>query len=393
MKKKNILIIGSGLVGSSLALFLLKKTDKSIMILEKFSFYNSPQNNYYIALNKSSIKIYKYYKIWEKIKYYSYKVSSLNISEQDRYFNINFDSKEEFQLGYIVNKSILLDIIKKEIIIYKKKKLLEIQDNIKKYFFVLKAQNYSIVNINGINYMFDIIFFSNNISTTKYFNNEIYYKTFDYHQTILSCIIKTNISHNKTAYEKITRIGPCALLPIKKNDFFIIWSIKNSFLIKNPINKLNIKNIFSTYYQYNINNILLIKNINFIPIKSYFNNYKFLHNFIFIGNSWQILHPVAAQGFNFHLRDINFFSNSIKKYKHLNIQVIKKNYLYSKERILDKYIIRYITFILSFYFYYKRNDCISFVVNNFLYFSFSKNNILKKTFLKIMSGDYINNEK
>ena len=115
----NIIIVGSGIVGMTLALMLSKQKCK-VAILDK----NSKKKLLELkdlrtsALSQGSSRILKEISLWDKIKKKAQPISEINVSEGTNINDLNFKSESlnEGPLGYIVDNTYLKTTIFKEIL-------------------------------------------------------------------------------------------------------------------------------------------------------------------------------------------------------------------------------------------------------------------------------------
>ena len=118
-----------------------------------------------------------------------------------------------------------------------------------------------------------------------------------------TCIIKHDLDIS-SASQYFLREGPLAILPINKKSFSLVWSLNNKF--KNKSDK-EIKILISK----RLNRIFLKKNafkieyLNNYPIDFKFNKNFYKKNIVAIGESIYSVYPLAGQGFNLVIRDIN----------------------------------------------------------------------------------------
>ena len=111
---------------------------------------------------------------------------------------------------------------------------------------------------------------------------------------------------NDTAIQIFTNNGPLAFLPVSNNKTSVVYSFKdnkkkeNRFII-NLINHYNSK--------YKINKISKIESFELksLNLRSYYHK-----KFLAFGDLLHKIHPLAGQGFNMTLRDIETFLNIIK---------------------------------------------------------------------------------
>ena len=157
-------------------------------------------------------------------------------------------------------------------------------------------------------------------------NNKISEKVFG-HRAIeenkndkaFTCILKHNSKIN-VSRQYFLKEGPLALLPISDSKLSLIWSMNKNYkkysikeiqsLISNKINYL-----FKNKIKFSLSSV------NSFPINFKFNKKVFIKNVCGIGESTYNFYPIAGQGFNVVLRDIEVLNNYIEQNISLGLQI------------------------------------------------------------------------
>ena len=130
--------------------------------------------------------------------------------------------------------------------------------------------------------------------TKKYFFKTMYknYKSFAY----TAIIDHTKTKKNDTAFQIFTKRGPFAFLPISNIQTSVVFSIKG----QTNVDLDNLIKKYNTKY-----NVLKIGNVNKFQLSS--SNLRSYHykNILAFGDLLHRIHPLAGQGFNMSIRDIN----------------------------------------------------------------------------------------
>ena len=200
---------------------------------------------------------------------------------------MNFEN-DNHQLFSIVQNNKLYEIINKSLSSSKFYK------SIKKKDVVMHFENYDLI----INTDYFSLF------TKKFFNKKIT-KTYD--SLAYTSIIEHEKILNSTAVQIFTKKGPLAFLPISNNKTSIVYSIYNS---KNNT-KENVSELIKQYnFKYKIKKINKIETFD---LKSYILRTYYHKNILAFGDLLHRIHPLAGQGFNMTIRDINILVNIIKE--------------------------------------------------------------------------------
>ena len=142
------------------------------------------------------------------------------------------------------------------------------------------------------------------IFTKKYFNKKIEktYNSFAY-----TTIITHEKISNDIAIQSFTKFGPLAFLPFSQNKTSVVFSVHNS----KSINREKIIKLIKQYnFKYKIKKIEKIENFELksLILRSYYHE-----NILAFGDLLHSIHPLAGQGFNMTIRDLNILLSIIKK--------------------------------------------------------------------------------
>ena len=143
----------------------------------------------------------------------------------------------------------------------------------------------------------------------------------EYDQTALVFNIKHSQPHNNRAYELFLKNGPFALLPMQDpHQSSVVWCEKRG------VEKIDLSNEeFSSYLMMRCKSIYdeveVVTDITKFPLSlSYMDKY-YKDRAVFIGDSLHFIHPVAGQGYNLSIRDIDRLVELFLKYQYLGLDI------------------------------------------------------------------------
>ena len=112
--------------------------------------------------------------------------------------------------------------------------------------------------------------------------------------------------NNHTAVQVFTKYGPLAFLPLSREKTSVVYSVQKKF----GLNSVKVKDEILKHSKfYNLKKISELENFD---LKYSFPR-KFVHkNILCFGDALHKIHPLAGQGFNMTLRDINVLCELIK---------------------------------------------------------------------------------
>ena len=279
-----VCIIGSGLTALALAKALVNQNIFVDLISSNKN--NKINNSRTIGISKSNLNYFN--KNIIDIEKISWKLKTIEVyTDKNKNEKIlNFENSDNQLFSIIKNKK-LYEVLNKSL--FKKQNFKKIES--KKQ--LIKTDKYNlIVNTE-----------QNNAFTKKYFSKKIEKV---YNSSAYTTVINHEKISNQIAVQIFTKIGPLAFLPLSKNKTSIVFSIYNSKNIdrKKIVNLINQHNI-----KYKIKKIERIENFELksFNLRSYYHN-----NILAFGDLLHRIHPLAGQGFNMTIRDINLFINIIK---------------------------------------------------------------------------------
>tara|TARA_B100002052_G_scaffold241305_1_gene225766 strand:+ start:156 stop:1247 length:1092 start_codon:yes stop_codon:yes gene_type:complete len=286
----NVCLIGNNLTTLSLAKNL---TNKNIKVFNYAQIIKNESNTRTIGITNDNLKFFnkeilniKKKMIWdiEKIDIYSEKYKKQKI--------LNFDNNKKGILHMVKNDEIY-DLLEKDLkknTLYKK--------------IYLKNNNLlkKIIKKN-----FDLII---NCDQKNIISKELFFKKIkkNYNSKAFTCIINHKSLNNKTASQIFTKYGPIAFLPISNSKTSIVFSID---INKIKFTKIKIIDLINYYnFKYKIKNFSEVEgfDLSFSVLRNYFQK-----NILAFGDIIHTVHPLAGQGFNISLRDLQVLSKLIQK--------------------------------------------------------------------------------
>ena len=328
----NITIIGGGLIGLACA-HVFSNFGLSVAILEKNpkSSSNKSKDTRTVAVSEGTRQFLDLLDVWKKIKKFSQPIQSIKVIDRKTSNNLNFDNnRRNSNLGYIVKNKILLDILKKHI---SEKKNVKIYNDIeilgyenhrsKNYFYTSNFIFKSDLNVAADGKNSSI---KNLLKITEFKKN--------YKRKSLVINFSHTISHKNTAYEFFYKNGPLAILPMQNtsNKFSssIVWTNTNDYIdALSNFENAKLASVLNDKTENVIGGISKIYSKQSFPISAHINSSFYFQNTIFIGDSAHSFHPIAGQGWNLGMRDLQSLYYLTKKYKSFGIEI--GNSLFCKE--------------------------------------------------------------
>ena len=332
--KCDILIVGAGLTGLMTA-YTLASLKKNIILIDKFDFDKEKQKKVDIrttAISEGSRDFLDKIKIWEQLSTFAEPIKKIHVVDRSDDRKITFhNDKYKKNLGYIIKNSEIKNVTLKRL---KKIKNIKLMKN-----FSLKKINHSnesvVAIFNNLKISASLLIAADgkNSSIGNLFKAKKTIKKYNHSALVLNIFHKKN--HMNTAHEIFFNSGPLAILPMKKinkNVFSssVVWSSRDphfsSSLIKNK--KIMTEILQEKIFKYvgEISNIIGIEKF---PLSAHINNKFYEKRVIYVGDSAHSIHPIAGQGWNLGIKDIENCFLVLKEASMLGLDV-GENYFNKK---------------------------------------------------------------
>ena len=313
MKKHKICIVGGGLTGLISALILSERGLDIDLIVE-----NNVSKIKDLRVTAISEKNMEFLKSTIKninLKLF-YPINKINLFfEKDNHTKnfLNFEENKNLMFFFEnrLTKEHLTKLLKKTKIKVQKKTIKSID----------LAENKVSTNLSSKSYDLVVLCLGSNSPIYKKVNGNREIKK-NYKEHSITCSVKHQIK-NIGAQQFFLKEGPLAILPYNKNKFSVVWSIEDRYFIKNKKNisnylKTKLSNVLKT-------NKLSLGNIQSYPLKLSLKRNYYKKNTIILGDGLHVVHPLAGQGFNLILRDIEKLNELISNNLRLGLNIKDSN--------------------------------------------------------------------
>ena len=321
----NVNIVGGGLIGAATAISLCK-LGYDITILEKnpaYQFGNNALDKRTVAISEGTRLFLNKINIWNELSRHAEPIQRINIIDRSSTNILNFDNKRrKSNLGYIVKNKKLLDVLYHRLLGEKKIKILNnvLISRIQKYNQKIYVETNKHKIVSDLNIAAD----GKNSQIRDLLKTNFYKKNYKKKAIVINFSHSKN--HKNTAYEFFYNDGPLAILPMKsennKNFSSIVWTNNNEYsdnLYKLPEDKLRI--ILNNKVDKYIGDVSRIYNKQLFPLSAHLNLKFYDKKTIYIGDSAHSFHPIAGQGWNLGMKDVESLYNICLDHKRLGIEI------------------------------------------------------------------------
>lgn len=352
----DLVIVGGGLAGASLALALTQAFDKlKILVLEQkapeLAQYHQDFDQKTLAINQYTKEFFDKLKIWPAdvaLNDILTPIKQVHVSMQKAFGQFHFTPPKEYKaLGYIIQAKYLESLILE--------KLLPIQ-NSGKLTWVQPIRELNLQAMPGgwkIGYIdgrenkkhqvsCQCIIGSDGPSSTIKKNLGISDRHSDYHHIATIANVDLTQHHENIAYERFTQDGGAiALLPYGSKRMTLIYTESTE---KAKATQGLSDGDFLEKLTKNMGNRLgftAISKRTQVPLGMKIALHQIARRAILMGNAAHFLHPIAAQGFNLSIQDIVGLIKTIHQDNHqkdLGSTAMLHDYLLAREFIQAQYI-------------------------------------------------------
>jgi 2-octaprenyl-6-methoxyphenol hydroxylase len=318
--KYDVIIIGGGMVGASLACALSAQTHKRIAVIEAYAFNAQAQPSFddrSIALSYGSRRIWEAMGLWRQLEPLIEPIKSIHISDQGHLGAARLHHYEERveALGYVAENRVigglLMQRIKQleHIDWFSPASIEQLEQSEKSVSVVIDAAGCKkelsallLVAADGA------------MSKTRILAGLNIHQQ-DYQQVAVIANVETEYAHNNVAYERFTDAGPVAFLPMTDRRCAVVWTLHadDAERVMALDEETFIKEL-QRRFGFRLGYILTAGKRNAYPL-SYIESEQLVKGrVVVIGNAAHSLHPVSGQGYNLALRDVAELAELIARY-------------------------------------------------------------------------------
>ena len=315
--QQNVIIVGGGMVGLSLAL-MLAKSNIAVKLLEAVKYPNYDDENatpYHssfdarnTALSRRSVQIYQKLGLWEALQQHATPILQVHITEQGSFGKARLIAEQEKveSFGQVIENAWLGRVLLTQV---RQQPLIELIDGVQVTALTQDSDYVQIEatrNDESISATAKLLIAADGRDSFCRQAIGVGVDEHDYDQVAIVTTVQTSKPHQQVGFERFSALGPLALLPLpgeyRRSVVFPVKKGTEAQFLGEENDQYFLDTLQQTYgdragkfektgkrFCYALSQVLAHK--------------QAVGRVVLMGNAAHTIHPVAGQGFNLCLRD------------------------------------------------------------------------------------------
>ncbi|MFK3909641.1 2-octaprenyl-6-methoxyphenyl hydroxylase [Pseudomonas monteilii] len=316
MSRFSLAIIGGGLVGASLAVALqagAKARGWSIVLIEPFAPGDSYQPSYDArssALSFGTRQIYERLGLWQTISHRAEPIRQIQVSDRGRFGSTRLDALEEGvpALGYVVENAWLGQSLWKaldpEVVSWR------CPAEVTRMSAIEGGYRLQLNDDTHLDCDLAVLADGGRSTLREQLGIHVHHRPYD--QRALIANITPGEAHCGQAFERFTEQGPMALLPLPDNRCALVWTrAGNDTARLLEVDDRAFLDELQGVFGYRLGRLQQVGARHVYPLALIESDEQVRPHLVVLGNAAHSLHPIAGQGFNLSLRDVQSLADAL----------------------------------------------------------------------------------
>lgn len=315
--QQEVIIVGGGMVGLSLAL-MLAKADIGVKLLEAIQYPNYDDTNlapYHSsfdarnsALSRRTVQIYQELGLWDALQEHATPIYEVHITEQGSFGKARLKAEQEKveSFGQVIENAWLGRVLLQQV---KQEALIELIDGVQVTSLTQDADWAYIEAIRGAEkaaLQSKLVIAADGRDSFCRKALGIGVSEHDYDQVAIVTTVQTSKPHNHVGFERFSPLGPLALLPLPgEYRRSVVWPVQKGTegeWLGDENDQHFLDALQQTYGDRAGKFQKTGKRFSF-PLSQVLAEKQAVGRVVLMGNAAHTIHPVAGQGFNLCMRD------------------------------------------------------------------------------------------
>lgn len=350
--QQEVIIVGGGMVGLSLAL-MLAKANIAVKLLEAIQYpnyddanlapYHSSFDARNSALSRRSVQIYQELGLWEALQEHAVPILEVHITEQGSFGKARLQAEQEKveSFGQVIENAWLGRVLLTQV---RAEPLIELIDGVKVTSLTqdtdlayLEAQRGSEV----LKLQSKLVIAADGRDSFCRKALGIGVDEHDYDQVAIVTTVQTSKPHNHVGFERFSPLGPLALLPLPgEYRRSVVWPVKKGTEHEwlGEDNDQHFLDALQQTYGDRAGKFQKTGRRFSFPLSQVLAEKQAVGRVVLMGNAAHTIHPVAGQGFNLCMRDayvlVRYLKEQLAQQADLGDAAMLQDY--EKSRLTDQ---------------------------------------------------------
>ncbi|WP_168397560.1 2-octaprenyl-6-methoxyphenyl hydroxylase [Acinetobacter indicus] len=350
--QQEVIIVGGGMVGLSLAL-MLAKANIAVKLLEAIQYpnyddanlapYHSSFDARNSALSRRSVQIYQELGLWDALQEHAVPILEVHITEQGSFGKARLQAEQEKveSFGQVIENAWLGRVLLTQV---RAEPLIELIDGVKVISLTqdadlayLEAQRGSEV----LKLQSKLVIAADGRDSFCRKALGIGVDEHDYDQVAIVTTVQTSKPHNHVGFERFSPLGPLALLPLPgEYRRSVVWPVKKGTEHEwlGEDNDQHFLDALQQTYGDRAGKFQKTGRRFSFPLSQVLAEKQAVGRVVLMGNAAHTIHPVAGQGFNLCMRDayvlVRYLKEQLAQQADLGDAAMLQDY--EKSRLTDQ---------------------------------------------------------
>lgn len=316
--QQQVIIVGGGMVGLSLAL-MLAKSNIAVKLLEAVKYPNFDDENvapYHssfdarnTALSRRSVQIYQKLGLWEALQQHATPILQVHITEQGSFGKARLVAEQEKveSFGQVIENAWLGRVLLTQV---RQQPLIELIDGVQVTSLTQDEDQVQIEAMRNGEYIHSLksklVIAADGRDSFCRQAIGVGVDEHDYDQVAIVTTVQTSKPHQHVGFERFSALGPLALLPLPgEYRRSVVWPVKKGTEAEwlGEENDQHFLNALQETYGDRAGKFEKTGKRFSYPLSQVLADKQAVGRVVLMGNAAHTIHPVAGQGFNLCLRD------------------------------------------------------------------------------------------
>ena len=307
-RHSDVLVVGGGLVGASLAL-ALGRAGLDVAIVEAHPFRINEQPNYderSIALAQGSQRIFTGMGLWDALQKEVCPIHTIHVSDRGHFGFTRLKREQEGveALGYVASARLLGNALIRAL---EQTSVQLLAPARLESFQAAGDRVQAVLSLDGksVEHSARLLVAADGVQSRVREQLAIDTHQWDYGQTAVIANVTPDQPHKNVAYERFTDTGPMALLPLNDNHCSLVWTLRADQVDEvMGLEDTEFLSRLQARFGYRLGRFTRVGTRYAYPLQLLRAKQSTAQRLALIGNAVHTLHPIAGQGFNLGLRDV-----------------------------------------------------------------------------------------